>query len=121
MVGKLDMQPTTPAWRYVLVLLQALIDDRLMLDPVPHEHAQEQGSLLVAYSSALNQVRMLLGRLIAVILNARTLLLLLHTNSLAAINRQATTVMCTAAAQLAELNSSVGCLENAECLLLKCM
>lgn len=34
----------------------ALINDQLMLDPVPHESAQEQGSLLVAYSSALNQV-----------------------------------------------------------------
>eukprot|EP00878_Enallax_costatus_P006349 GHUV01006657.1.p1 GENE.GHUV01006657.1~~GHUV01006657.1.p1 ORF type:complete len:259 (+),score=72.04 GHUV01006657.1:372-1148(+) len=34
----------------------ALIDGQLMLDPVPHESAQEQGELMVAYSSMLNQV-----------------------------------------------------------------
>jgi hypothetical protein len=37
--------------------LQALVEGKLMLDPVPHESAQQQGSLLVAYSSAANQVR----------------------------------------------------------------
>lgn len=36
--------------------LQSLINSQLMLDPVPHEAAQEQGSLLVAYSVASNQV-----------------------------------------------------------------
>jgi hypothetical protein len=39
--------------------LQALVDGKLLLDPVPHESAQQQGSLLVAYSSAANQVRKL--------------------------------------------------------------
>jgi hypothetical protein len=37
-------------------VLQALVQDRLLLDPVPHESAQQQGSLLVAYSVATNQV-----------------------------------------------------------------
>jgi hypothetical protein len=42
---------------------QSLVNNQLMLDPVPHERAQEQGSLLVAYSSAANQVsRMLNGQ-----------------------------------------------------------
>lgn len=39
-----------------LLPLQALVDGKLLLDPVPHEAAQQQGSLLVAYSSAANQV-----------------------------------------------------------------
>lgn len=34
----------------------ALVEGKLLLDPVPHESAQQQGSLLVAYSSAANQV-----------------------------------------------------------------
>lgn len=37
-------------------VLQALVQDQLLLDPVPHESAQQQGSLLVAYSVATNQV-----------------------------------------------------------------
>lgn len=37
-------------------LPQALVRDQLLLDPVPHESAQQQGSLLVAYSVAANQV-----------------------------------------------------------------
>lgn len=39
-------------------MLQALIDGRLMLDPVPYESAQEQGALMVAYSLSLNQVKL---------------------------------------------------------------
>lgn len=38
------------------VLLQALVRDQLLLDPVPHETAQQQGSMLLAYSLAANQV-----------------------------------------------------------------
>lgn len=34
----------------------SLVRDQLLLDPVPHESAQQQGSLLVAYSVAANQV-----------------------------------------------------------------
>jgi exosome complex component MTR3 len=32
------------------------VNEQLLLDPVPHEAAQQQGSLLVAYSLAANQV-----------------------------------------------------------------
>lgn len=53
-------QPPGRASRFHFVscvlVLQALVRDQLLLDPVPHESAQQQGSLLVAYSVAANQV-----------------------------------------------------------------
>lgn len=36
--------------------VQSLVRGQLLLDPVPHESVQQQGSLLVAYSVAANQV-----------------------------------------------------------------
>lgn len=41
----------------MLAAVQSLVRDQLLLDPVLHESAQQQGSLLVAYSVAANQVR----------------------------------------------------------------
>jgi hypothetical protein len=39
-----------------VVAVQALAGQQLLLDPMPHECAQQQGSLLVAYSVAANEV-----------------------------------------------------------------